>query len=201
MCIKSDAKNGQQYQKWLFAVSEMLSKIGIGFISIFLLKARVLYLTILKRKNLSLPFKGCNRVCHLFGFTRVSFCQNLLHFTLGQWSESWRRWCRVSFPLFLSFFASFKNSSEKKVRKIVFGLWLVDRISVCIHYCREIDNIFPALTMATMAARAKKKQNKTPAKRFAHAISVHYRDFEHSCVYWKWLRGSSFSVIMFALHT
>ena len=40
----------------------MLSKIGIGFISIFLLKARVLYLTILKRKNLSLPFKGCNRV-------------------------------------------------------------------------------------------------------------------------------------------
>ena len=33
------------------------SKIGIGFISIFLLKARVLYLTILKRKNLSLPLK------------------------------------------------------------------------------------------------------------------------------------------------
>ena len=29
----------------------------IGFISIFLLKARVLYLTILKRKSLSLPLK------------------------------------------------------------------------------------------------------------------------------------------------
>ena len=56
MCIKSDAKNGQQYQKWLFAVSEILSKIGIGFISIF-----------------KLNFKGWNRpVCHLFGFTRVS---------------------------------------------------------------------------------------------------------------------------------
>ena len=36
---------------------EILSKIGIGFISNFLLKVRVLYLTILKPKNLSLPLK------------------------------------------------------------------------------------------------------------------------------------------------
>ena len=57
MCIKSDAKNGQQYQKWLLALSEILSKIGIGFISKFLLKAQVIYLTILKRKNSSLPLK------------------------------------------------------------------------------------------------------------------------------------------------
>ena len=35
-----------------------IRKIGIGFISIFLLKARVLYLTILKRKSLSLPLKN-----------------------------------------------------------------------------------------------------------------------------------------------
>ena len=56
LSIKSDAKNGQQYQKWLFAVSE-INKIGIGFISIFLLKAWVSYLTISKRKNLSLPLK------------------------------------------------------------------------------------------------------------------------------------------------
>ena len=57
MCIKSDANNGQQYQNWLFALSEILSKIGIGFISNFLFKARVSYLTILKRKSLSLPLK------------------------------------------------------------------------------------------------------------------------------------------------
>ena len=56
MCIKSDAKNGRQYQKWLFAVSE-LSTMGIGFISIFLLKARVLDLTISKPNNLLLPLK------------------------------------------------------------------------------------------------------------------------------------------------
>ena len=45
------------YQSRLFAVSE-INKIGIGFISIFLLKARVSYLTNLKRKNLSLPLKN-----------------------------------------------------------------------------------------------------------------------------------------------
>ena len=37
--------------------SEILSKIGIGFSSNVLLRVRVLYLTILKRKNLSLPLK------------------------------------------------------------------------------------------------------------------------------------------------
>ena len=37
--------------------SEILRTRGVGFISNFLLKARVLHLTILKRKNLSLPLK------------------------------------------------------------------------------------------------------------------------------------------------
>ena len=59
MSIKFDAKNGQQYQKWLFALGEILSKIGIGFVSNLLLKAGVLYLTILERKKLiSLPLKA-----------------------------------------------------------------------------------------------------------------------------------------------
>ena len=43
-----------------------------------------------------------------------------------------------------------------------------------------------------MAARAKKN---CLAKRFAHAISEHYRDFEHAYVYWIWLRGSASYVI------
>ena len=33
------------------------------------------------------------------------------------------------------------------------------------------------------------------AKRFAHAISMHYQDFEHAYVYWIWLRGSASYVI------
>ena len=90
----------QQYQKWLFAVSEILSKIGIGFISNFLLKARVL-----SSEKFTLTFEGWNRpVCHLFGFTRLSFCQKLSHFTLGQWSEPWRRRRRVSFSVGFLFY-------------------------------------------------------------------------------------------------
>ena len=68
---------------------ETLSKIGIGFISNFLLKAQVLDLTVLKRKNLSLLLKvETDQFVICLVVTRVSFCQNLLHFTLDQGSES-----------------------------------------------------------------------------------------------------------------
>ena len=60
-----------------------INKIGIGFISIFLLKARVSYLTILKRKNLSLPLKDETDQFVICLVLPVSFCQKL-HFTLGQ---------------------------------------------------------------------------------------------------------------------
>ena len=86
-------------------------EIGIGFISNFLLKVRVLYLAIFKRKKLSLPLKVETDqfvICLLL----LSFCQNLLHFTLeanrdGADAES-------PFPLSFSFSASFKNSSLRK---------------------------------------------------------------------------------------
>ena len=95
---------------------------GISFISIFLLKAQVLNLTILKWKNFSLPLKvETGQVCLLFGFTRVSFCQNLLHFTLGQLRKAHRggSYAESPFPLFCSLSASFKNSSPReKVGKL-----------------------------------------------------------------------------------
>ena len=153
LCIKSDAKNGQQYQKWLFTVNE-LSKMGIGFISIFLLKARVLNLSISKRKNFTLTFKGWNRpVCRLFTFTRVSFCQNLLHFTLGQWSESWRLWCWVSFSVvFLSFcLISVRTLAQEKRSEncLRFG---TGGPSLCLYPLLSRNIIFcPALTMAARA--------------------------------------------------
>ena len=46
-----------------------------------------------------------------------------------------------------------------------------------------------------MAARAKKKKKKIGRKRFAHAISEHYRGLEHAYVYWIWLRGYASYVI------
>ena len=131
-----------------------------------------------KTEKFELTFEGWNRpVCHLFGFTRVSLCQNLLHITLeanrdGPDAES-------PFPLFFSFSASFKNSSprEKVENCLRFGtgVW-----SLCFYplSSRNIWIFFPPLTMA---ARAKKK---FLAKRFAHAISarVHHRDLEHAYV-------------------
>ena len=181
MCIKSDAKNGRQYQKWLFAVR-------IGSISIFLLKGRVLNLTISKRKKFTLAFKGWNRpVCLLFGFTRVSFSQNLLHFTLGQWSESWRS----PFPLFFSLSRTLarEKRSENCLR---FG---TGGPSLSLYLLLSLNVIF--CTALTMATRAKKN---FLAKQFAHAISsVHYRDFENAYVYWIWLPGSASYVITFVM--
>ena len=49
-----------------------------------------------------------------------------------------------------------------------------------------------------MATSAKKK---IPVKRFAHAISVHYWDFEHAYVYWIWLCSSAGYVIKFYINS
>ena len=113
LCIKSDAKNGRQYQKWLFALSETLSKLAIGFISNFLLKARVL--TVLKRKNLSLPLKveTDQTVFHLFGFTRVS---DLSKFVTPSDKEANRDGADAESPflLFFPFLPHLRTLAQKK---------------------------------------------------------------------------------------
>ena len=138
----------------MFAVSE-ISKIGIGFISIFLLKARVLYLTILKRKSLSLPLKvDTDQFVNCLVLPECLPVKIQLHFTLGQWSESWRRWCRVSFSVIFSHFsASFKNSSprEKVGNCLRFG---TSGPSLCLYPLLSRNHTLPTLTMA---ARAKTK--------------------------------------------
>ena len=80
---------------------------GIGFITIFLLKARVSYLTILKRKNFSLPLKGETDQFVICLVLPVSFCQNCI---LPSDSEANRddADAKFPFPLFLSSSASFK---------------------------------------------------------------------------------------------
>ena len=144
----------------------------------------------LKTEKFKLTFEGWIRpVCHLFGFTRVSFCQNLLHSTLdrdGADAES-------PFPLFFSFSASFKNSSprEKVGNCLRFGTggWSL----FFIHFGREISEYFSPRQQWPLA-----RKRKILAKRFARAIRVHYRDLEHAyvCVYWIWLRGSASYVII-----
>ena len=93
-------------------VSEILNKIGIGIISIFLFKARGLYLTILKRKNLSLPLKVETDqfvICLVLPeCLSVKICC-----ILPSDSEANRDGAHAEypFPLFFSFSTSFKNSS------------------------------------------------------------------------------------------
>ena len=113
LCIKSDANNGQQYQMRLFAVSE-INKIGIGFISIFLLKARVSYLTISKRKNLSLPLK--DETDQFVTCLVLPECLSVKIAFHPRKSEANRDGADAEspFPLFFSFSASFKNSSPRE---------------------------------------------------------------------------------------
>ena len=122
MSIKSEAK-GRQYQKRLFAISEF-SKVEIGFISNFLLKVRVLYLAILKRKNLSLPLKAETDqfvICLVLPeCLAVKTCC-----ILPSDSEANRDGAHAEFPFpsFFSFSVPLKNSSPgEKVGKLVL-LW------------------------------------------------------------------------------
>ena len=166
MCIKSDANKGQQYQRWLFAVSE-INKIGIGFISIFLLKARVLNLTS-KRKNLSLPLK-----VETEQFVICLVLPECLSVKICCISPSNSEANRDSadaespFPLFFSFSASFKNSSpRRKVGNCLrFGTlgWSLFLSIIVSKY-----NIFPTLTMAT---RAKKYFWQSDCSRNQRALS------------------------------
>ena len=83
----------------------------------------------------------------------------------------------AAFPLFFSFSASFNNSSprDKVGNCLRFG---TGGRSLCFYPLLSRNIIFfPTLTMATLAKK------KFLAKRFARAISVHYRDFEHAYVY------------------
>ena len=150
MCIKSKANNGQ---KWLFAVSE-INKIGIGFISIFLLKARVSYLTISKRKNLSLPLKD-----ETDQFVTCLVLPECLSVKIAFHPRTVKRIVMAPMPsllfrCFSLFLPHLRTLAQEKRSEIVFVLGLVGGVSVSIHYCREISEyFFPTLTMA---ARAKK---------------------------------------------
>ena len=113
--------------------------IGIGFISIFLLKARVLNLTILKRKkNLSLPFR-VETDQFVFCLVLPKCLSVNICCTLPSDSKANRGGSNVvsPFPLFFSISASFKNSNPRKRSEncLRFG---TDGPSLCIHYCNII---------------------------------------------------------------
>ena len=82
------------------------------------------------------------------------------------------------FPLFFSFSASFKNSSlrEKVVILSSFWDWWAESLFVSIIVAKY--NIFPRPN------NGRSREKKTIlVQRFAHAISLQYRDFEHAYVH------------------
>ena len=177
LCIKSDANNGQQYQKGLFVVNE-INKIGIGFISIFLLKARFSYLTISKRKNLSLPLKD-----ETDQFETCLVLPECLSVKIAFHPRTEKRIVMALIPsllfrCFSLFLPHLGTLAQEKRSEIVFVLGLVGGVSVSIHYCCKISEYFPH------ANNGRSREKKFLAKRFAHAISarVHYRDLEHAYV-------------------
>ena len=96
------------------------SKIGICFILNFLLKARVLYLTLLKRKNLSLPMKVETDQFVICLVLPECLSVKICCISPSD-SEANRDGADAEslFPLFFSFSVPFKNSSPReKVGKL-----------------------------------------------------------------------------------
>ena len=152
----------------------------IGFISIFLLKARVLNLTISKRKNLRLPLK-VETDQFVFCLVLPECLSVKICCSSPSDSEANRDGpdAESPFPLFFSFSASFKNPSPReKVGKLSsFWDWWAKFLFVFI--------IVPKYNILPLANNGRSREKKFLVKRFAHAISVsvHYRDFEHAYVY------------------
>ena len=96
-----------------------ISKIGIGFILSFLLKARVLYLTILKWKNLSLPSR-LKQTSLSFVWFYQCLSVKICCISLSDSEENHDGSDAEShFPLFFLFSVTFKNySPREKVGKL-----------------------------------------------------------------------------------
>ena len=185
LCIKSDANNGRQYQKWLLAVSK-INKTGIGFISIFLLKARVSYiLTISKRKNWSLPLK--DETDQFVTCLVLPECLPVKSAFSPSNSEAFR-----CFSLFLP---HLRTLAQEKRSEIVFVLGLVGGVSVSVSIIvAKYPNIFPHPNNGRSRARKKKISGKAICSR--HQRQSAPSRFGARLRYWIWLRGSASYVIM-----
>ena len=162
-------------------------KRNINWVLLFPRTTVNIYLTILKRKNVSLPLKVETDQFVICLVLPECLSVKICCFQPSD-SEANRDGADAEspFPLFFSFSASFKNSNPRgKVGKLSsFWDWWAESLFIFIIVAKYI--IFPRANNG--CSRDKKK---FLAKRYAHAISVHYRDFEHAYVYWIWLRGSA----------
>ena len=138
----------------MFAVSE-INKIGIGIISIFLLKARVSYLTISKRKNVSLPLKDETE-----RFVTCLVLPECLSVKIAFHPRTVKRIVIAPMPsllfrCFSLFLPHLRPLAQEKRSEIVFVLGLVGGVSVSIHYCREISKYFSSRSQRPLARKKK----------------------------------------------
>ena len=154
MCIKSDANNGQQYQKWFVRGKRNKQNRNSFYFNLSFESSSFIFNNF-KMEKFMLTFEGWNRpVCDLFGFTRVSFCQNCISPSNNEANRDGAD-AESSFPLLFFFCASFKNSSPREKVGNCLRFW-TGGWSPCFYplWSRNIWIFFPTLTMA---ARAKKK--------------------------------------------
>ena len=176
-------------EKTVHGRREILSKINKAdrnwFYFNFSLESSSFIFNNFKRKNLGLPLKDETEqfvICLVLPeclSVKIAFYPRIV----TALKTSFLFHC---FPLFLPHLRTLAHEkrSENCLRFATSGP------SLCLYPLLKRNIIFfPALTRAV---RAKKNL----AKLFAHAISEHYRDFEHAHVYWIWLRGSASYVII-----
>ena len=136
MCIKCDCEKRTTISEVIVRGKPEISKIWIGFISIFLSKARVLYLTILKRKSLSLPLKVDTDqfvICLVLPECLPVKIQVAISPSDVQWSESWRRWCRVSFSVVFSLFLPHLRTLAQEKRSEICLRFGTSGPSLCLY--------------------------------------------------------------------
>ena len=109
-------------------------KIGIDFISIFLLKGRVSYLTISKRKSLSLPLKD-----ETDQFVTCLVLPECLSVKIAFHPRTVKRIVVAPLPSLLFrcfplFLPHLRTLAQEKRSEIVFVLELVGGVSVSIHH-------------------------------------------------------------------
>ena len=141
LCTNFDAKNGRQYQE-VIVRSKRIKRNGNWFYFNFLLKARVLNLTISKRKHLSLPLKVETDqfiICLVLPeclSVKIAFHPRTVKRIVTALMPS------LLFRCFSLFLPHLTTLAQEKRSEIVLVLGLVVGVSVSIHYGREISEYF-----------------------------------------------------------
>ena len=153
---------------------------GIGFISIFLLKARVLDLTISKPNNLLLPLK-VDYETDQFVFCLVSpECLSVKFVAFH--ARTVKRIVTALMPsllfrCFSLFLPHLRTLAQEKRSEIVFVLGLVGGVFVSIHYCREISvHFYPRqqwpLALKKNSGKAICSRNQSALSRFGARLRI-----------------------------